>query len=74
MTTVRKLQLAANAGEPDSVLARRIDVVMYACALVAAWHKFGTKRHVDLDMPEHKLEVAVRRYRGAVKNRERGAT
>lgn len=69
MTTVRKLQLAANAGEPDSVLARRIDVVMHACALVAAWHKFGTKNHVDLDMQEHKLEVAVRRYKGALKNR-----
>lgn len=74
MTTVRKLQLAANAGEPDSVLARRIDVVMRACALVDAWRRFGTKTHTDLDMPEHKLEVAVRRYKGAVKNRERAAT
>lgn len=69
MTSVRQIQLIANAGHPDSVLARRIDVVNAAVKLVEAWHKFGTKSHVDFDMPEHKLEVAVRRYKGAVRTR-----
>lgn len=70
MTSVRRLQLIANAGEPDSVLALRIDVVIAACALVEAWGKFSTKNHMDIDPLEHKLEIAVRRYRGAVKQRQ----
>lgn len=71
MTSVRMLQLAANAGEPDSVLARRIDVVIAACAVVDAWMKFGTKAHHEIEPTERKLEVAVRRYRGAIKNRRK---
>jgi hypothetical protein len=72
MTTVRKLQLAANAGEPDSVLARRIDVVAAAVKVVDAWSTFGTTTDLSqLDELENKLTLAVRRYKSALKNRGR---
>lgn len=72
MTTPRRLQLAASAGEPDSVLSRRIDVVMYAVALVEAWAKFGTTtKHENLEKQEYDLLVAVRRYKAALKNRRK---
>jgi len=69
MTSTRSLKLSANAGDPDAVLALRIDVV----AAAVAWYEAMAQSDVDvLDQTEMRLERAVRRYRRALAKR-RGA-
>jgi ribosome-associated translation inhibitor RaiA len=66
VSTVNQFKLAANAGEPDSVLALRIDV------LKAATDWYDTLASGDferIDAAETKLERAVRKYKAAVKHR-----
>lgn len=71
MTSIRQLKIASDAGEPDSVLALRIDVV----AAAVEWHDIASKGMrrpgwlADLDDAEFKLERAVRRYKFALKRR-----
>lgn len=73
MPTVKQLKIAANAGEPDSVLALRIDVIIAAVAWYNALHKGDTIIDSDwagqLDEAEAKLETVVRRYKAALKRR-----
>lgn len=78
MTSIRQLKMIHGAGEPDSVLARRIDVVKAAEAYCDA---IGSKEALELydqswaaydhalTEARDKLEVAVRRYRRAIKAR-----
>jgi hypothetical protein len=68
MTTVRRIQLVANAGEPDSVLARRVDVVSAAVKLVERWCS-ATEEPTAIRELENNLVVAVRRYKGAIRRR-----
>ncbi len=67
MTTLRHLKLAAQAGEPDDVLALRIDVV---AAAVAWYEALPIADPMALDDAETSLERAVRRYQRAVKRRQ----
>jgi len=69
MTSIRKLRVVANSGEPDEVLARRIDVVKAA----QEWYD-AHDRSEDLDAmdrTEDTLRSAVRRYRRALARRQR---
>lgn len=66
MTTVNQLKLAANAGDPDSVLALRIDVVKAACEWFEAITVGDSEK---LDDAELALERAARKYKAAVKRR-----
>lgn len=74
MVTIRQLQLIANAGDPDDVLARRIDVV----AAALAWHetaKMGYDNEADrerVDVAAAKLDRACRRYKRAIRQRKQG--
>jgi hypothetical protein len=72
--SLRKLKLAAGAGEPDDVLALRIDVV--ACAEIWADqlrspHKDDFEWAEKLDEMEEKLYRATCRYQAAVARRRR---
>lgn len=78
MTSIRKLKMLHGAGEPDSVLARRIDVVKAAEAYVdaigskealALYDKSWPAYDHALEEAKDKLETAVRRYRRALKER-----
>ncbi len=62
--TPSRLKLIANAGEPDDVLALRIDVVLRAVEWYEALGDFAA-----VDDAEIALERAVRKYRRAVKRR-----
>lgn len=66
MTSIRKLKIAADAGEPDSVLALRIDVVQAAVVWYDTLNEWNTGL---LESAEDKLEVAVRKYKAALKKR-----
>lgn len=72
MTTLRQLKIAANIGEPDSVLALRIDVVTAAVSWYEVLHENKNTDWIwadKLDEAESKLEVAVRRYKTAIRKR-----
>jgi hypothetical protein len=60
--TPSRLKLIANAGEPDDVLALRIDVVLRA---VEWYEALGDFAAVD----DAEIARAVRKYRRAVKRR-----
>lgn len=70
MTDTRQLRIVAGAGEPDDVLALRIDVVKAACELVKAWG-CGQAFNTQIDDAERKLELVVHRYKAAMKRRKR---
>lgn len=71
MTSIRKLKMIQGAGDPDDVLARRIDVV----AAAEKWYDVQSlqdrKREdwVKIEDADDTLKQAVRRYRAAVKSR-----
>lgn len=73
MTSVTHLRIAGGAGDPDSVPARQLDVVLAAEALIDAQLKAGDdcceETLAAMDLAEHKLELAVRKLRGARKAR-----
>lgn len=77
MTSIRKLKLIANAGEPDDVLAVRIDVVH---AAMKVFEKFAASK---LDNPLVGMPVTqamtdmvrtCRKYKLAVTRRARSAS
>lgn len=67
MATIKTLKLVSSAGDPDSVLARRIDVV-------ASAQKWYDARQGDdwgaVATSEDKLVRAVERYRRALSDRK----
>lgn len=66
--SIRRLRVVANAGEPDEVLARRIDVVKAA----QEWYDAHDSEDYTLhDVADDKLERAVRSYRRALARRQR---
>lgn len=78
MTSIRKLKMLHGAGDPDSVLSRRIDVVQAAEAYCDAIGSKEALKLYDKSWPaydharseaEDKLELAVRRYRRAIRAR-----
>lgn len=71
MTSIRQLKLVANAGDPDSTLALRIDIVQAAIE----WYDTCKDKGPDWDAiskVEDKLERAIRKYKAAVKKRKQG--
>jgi hypothetical protein len=69
MTSVRHLKVAAGAGEPDTALARRIDVISAAQAWALTLYKDD---EVAAANAEQKLYDAVRRYNCALARRTKG--
>ena len=66
MVSVLKLQ--AGDDDTEGVLALRIDVVAAAVALVGSWPKGDLNL---TDECEEKLGIVVRRYKAALRRRER---
>lgn len=69
MTSIRRLKIVAGCGEPDSVPALQLDVVLAAERLidaqVAAGHDCCDATLDAMDRAEDALERAVRRLRRA---------
>lgn len=66
MTSVRTLKMIHGAGEPDSALAYRIDVVTAAVVLVESW---AQGEYEACDKAAARLTRAVRRYKKALRVR-----
>lgn len=66
MTTINQLKVAGGAGEPDSVLALRIDVIKASLEWSDAVHTSDFDKIYDA---ENKLLRAVYKYRAAIKRR-----
>jgi hypothetical protein len=75
VTTLRKLRLIANAGDPDDILVLRISVVEAAMRVLKAYdHRKGVNDFVwsdNVDNAVSRLVTVTRRYKAAVRRRER---
>lgn len=72
--STRHLRVAAGAGDPDDVLAMRIDVVAAAKALVAAVDSKGltdTEWHVEVEKATDNIYRKAKRYMRACERRQR---
>ena len=69
MTSVRKLRMAAGAGEPDSVLALRIDLVAAAVLWSEAHGDYEKSTAMQRALREDRLILACERYKRAVRRR-----
>lgn len=72
MASVSQLRIVHGAGEPDDVLAKRIDVVQASVRFydaVMAGDDLGA-----IDTAENTFFTAVRRYKSAIKRRQRERT
>lgn len=65
----RHLKIIANAGEPDDVLALRIDVIAAAVRMVDVWDRTGSENEETWENAHDELADAVHKYNRAVKRR-----